>query len=59
MMYILIPVIYDSVCTDISFWNLLPLGNYVLRVLMFDIFVDWLKTQNFVPTNISYMHYRT
>ena len=26
---------------------------------MFDIFADWLKTQNFVLANISYMHYRT
>ena len=28
-----------------------------LRVLMFDISEDWPKTQNFVPTVISYMHY--
>ena len=26
---------------------------------MFDISVDWLQMQNFVPANISYLHYRT
>ena len=30
-----------------------------LWVLMFDISADWPKVQNFVPANISYLHYRT
>ena len=35
----------------------LSLGDYFLRVLMFDILWIGPKTQNFVPAIISYMHY--
>jgi hypothetical protein len=35
----------------------LKVSHYFLRVLMFDIFVDWPK--NFALANINYMHYTT
>ena len=37
----------------------MSVGDYFLRVLMFDVFADWPQTQNFVLANISFMHYGT
>ena len=36
------------------FFQIDTLGRLFFRVLMFDISVDWSKTQNVVPANISH-----